>query len=181
MVSGVCGDILAGIMARMNGLISTLARVSLATAALSFPLAGCDSGNADDEHGETGEPTADCANEARADDFAIGLSKSGTAATVTFMAADPAPPAIGDNTWTVAIADVGGQPLPDATITAVTPFMPDHGHGTAVEAFATPGDNAGEFILTPVNLHMAGLWEVTLDLDLGANATDQVVFSICVE
>ncbi len=59
--------------------------------------------------------------------------------------------------------------------------MPDHGHGTPIEAAATPTQNPGEFTVTPVNLFMAGLWEVTLDIDAGAGTTDQVVFAFCVE
>jgi subtilisin family serine protease len=88
---------------------------------------------------------------------------------------------MGDNTWTVAITDVDGQPLADASFTAITPFMPDHGHGTPVEAIATATANPGEFTLTPVNLFMAGLWEVTLDIDAGGGTTDAVVFAFCVE
>jgi hypothetical protein len=156
--------------------------------ALPFALAlGCDSGKGEDDHAheaghesETGHES-DCEAETRDDEFAIGLSKSSDTVTVSFVAADPAPPAKNDNTWTVALTDAGGQPLADASITAAVPWMPDHGHGTAVEAFATATENPGEFVITPVNLHMSGLWEVTLDIEVQAGTTEQVVFAFCVE
>ena len=79
----------------------------------------------------------------------------------------------------LSVTDMGGAPL-DATIT-VTPMMPDHGHGTPVEAVVTPSaDTPGEYEISPINLFMAGLWEVTLDLDL-SEASDSVVFAFCVE
>lgn len=153
---------------------------------------GCDSNHGSDDHahthetGETGHESetgleSDCEAETRDDEFMIGLSKSGEAVTVTFVAADPAPPIKGDNSWTVALTDGGGQPLADASITTVTPWMPDHDHGTPVEALVEATANPGEFVLAPVNLFMSGLWEVTLDIDAGAGTTDQVVFAFCVE
>lgn len=172
----------------------------MATPALRFALAlplvfapgliACDSGNdhghdetageTHDGHGET-HGQADCADETRDDEFAIGLSKSSESATVSFVAADPAPPAIDDNTWTVQISDPDGQPLTDASITTVTPMMPDHGHGTPSVATVTATGNPAEFEISPVNMFMAGLWEVTLDIDLGGGTTEQVVFAFCVE
>jgi hypothetical protein len=58
--------------------------------------------------------------------------------------------------------------------------MPDHEHGTPIEAAASATGNPGEFEITPVNLFMSGLWQVTLDIEEGT-ATDEVVFAFCVE
>lgn len=154
--------------------------------ALPFALAlACDSNEGEDEHShshDTGdEHQSDCEAETRDDEFSIGLSKSSESVTVTFVAADPAPPVNGDNTWTVALTDAGGQPLVDASITSVLPWMPDHGHGTAVEAKATATENPGEFVITPIDFHMNGLWEVTLDIQVQPDTTEQVVFAFCVE
>jgi hypothetical protein len=142
-------------------------------------LLACDSQPGSDDHDhahetDTGEQS-DCEAETRDDEFMIGLSKSGASVTVTFVSADPAPPIKGDNTWTVTLSD------PTASITTVTPFMPDHEHGTAVEAVVSATANPGEFVLTPVNLFMSGLWEVTLDISTQAGTNDQVVFAFCVE
>lgn len=127
----------------------------------------------DTHHGET--HGSDCDEETRDDEFMVGLSKTGSALTVSFVSANPAPPALGDNTWTVTLSD------PDASITGATPFMPDHGHGTPVTAEVTPTGTPGEFTISPVNLFMAGLWEVTIDIITQAGTTDQVVFAFCVE
>jgi hypothetical protein len=146
--------------------------------ALTFALtsAGCDSA---DDH-DHDHDASDCAAETRDDEFAIGLSKAGTTAAITFVAADPAPPALDDNTWTVVVSDLDGQPLADASITAVIPRMPDHGHGTPIEALVSATDNPGEFTISPVNLFMAGFWEISFDLEL-AGTSEQVVFGFCVE
>lgn len=155
---------------------------------LGFGALACDDDGHDDGHAEhaheesdTHDATegethgeADCEAETRDDEFMVGLSKSGASVTVTFVSADPAPPGMGDNTWMVSLSD------PDASVTAVTPYMPDHGHGTPVEAIVNATD-PGEFTITPVNLFMAGLWEVTLDILTGAGTTEQVVFAFCVE
>lgn len=168
--------------------MSTPLRLALPFA-LVFAL-GCDTKNDEegDDHGhhheaghesETGHES-DCAAETRDDEFMIGLRKTGEQLSVTFVAADPAPPIKGDNTWTVAITDPSDQPLADANITAVTPWMPDHGHGTPIEAVVSAGDNPGEFVITPINLFMSGLWEVTLDVEVGG-ASEAIVFAFCVE
>lgn len=164
-----------------------LAALALALAAPS--LLACDQNDqADQADAEThGDDTHDthgdslCAEEQRDDEFSLGLRRSGSAVTVTFVTANPAPPAMDDNTWVVELSDLAGQPLADPSISAVTPFMPDHGHGTPIVATATATDTPGQFQLTPINLFMAGFWQVTLDIDAGGGITDQVSFGFCVE
>lgn len=182
----------------------------LATLVLLASLAlasGCDSGSGDDEqaehaeghatesesesghaeesagdtHGsETGETEGgDCAAETRDDEFAVGLSKSGSLVTATFVSSDPAPPIKGDNTWVLDFTDAQGMPLADLEI-VVTPMMPDHGHGTPINAVVTATDTAGRYEVTPVNLFMAGLWEITFDITVAGQA-DSLMFGFCVE
>lgn len=138
-------------------------------------------GETDGETGGHGETHGDegCAAETRDDEFAIGLSKSGSLVTASFVSADPAPPIKGDNTWVLAFSDDGGAPIDDLEI-VVTPTMPDHGHGTPVEAIVTPTTNPGEYSISPVNLFMAGYWEVALDVTSGEDQ-DSITFSFCVE
>jgi hypothetical protein len=131
-----------------------------------------------DEHETHGDSS--CVEEDRADEFMVGLAKSGASVTVSFVSADPAPPVRGDNTWVVAVSDASG-PLADAQISEVTPFMPDHGHGTAVSAVVSATDSPGEFEIAPINLYMVGLWEVTLAIDVGDGTHDEVMFAFCVE
>jgi hypothetical protein len=151
-------------------------------------LGTCQEDHSHDTHADTHATGTDtgtdteaegCAAETRDDEFAIGLSKSGQLVTATFVSADPALPIKGDNTWVLSITDLGGAPLDGLTI-QVTPMMPDHGHGTAVVAEVMATGNPGEYTLTPVNLFMAGYWEVTLDVTSDAGQ-DSVMFGVCVE
>lgn len=181
----------------------TVTRWLLLASLTTFGLSACDKGedgedaHADDGHpatetgahetgetgthetGETGE-AGDCAAETRDDAFAIGLNKSGSLIQASFVSANPAPPIKGDNTWVIEFDDLQGEPLSGATVTAL-PMMPDHGHGTAVNAVVTALEQPGRFEITPVNLFMTGYWEITLDVTLAGGEVDSVVFGFCVE
>jgi hypothetical protein len=186
---------------------TTLAALALLA---SLALAsGCDSGSGDDEHADhdehaeghatsesesghaeesagdthgsaTGETEGgDCAAETRDDAFAVGLSKSGSLVTATFVSSDPAPPIKGDNTWVLDFTDAQGMPLVDVEM-VVIPMMPDHGHGTPINAVVTATETPGRYEVTPVNLFMAGYWEITFDLTVAGQA-DALMFGFCVE
>lgn len=124
-----------------------------------------------------------CAAEKRADSFAVGLEKAGDAGALDFkmMTADPAPPARGDNVWQFQLssmsAGVVGGGVAGASLT-VTPFMPDHQHGTPIQVEITD-KGAGAYELAPVNLWMPGLWETTITAT-SASSTDQAVFRFCI-
>ena len=139
-------------------------------------------------HGGTPGPDADeglaCIASGRGDTFVVGLEHAGAGGMLDFklMSATPAPPAFSDNTWIIQInsmsGGVVGAPATGATIT-VTPFMPDHQHGTLrvnIEALSTPG----QYKLTPINMWMAGLWETTIDVQVGA-VHDSVVYRFCIQ
>jgi hypothetical protein len=159
----------------------------------SLALLGCDSGSDDDgddgqaehasdsteTHGETGSESV-CAVETRDDDFAIGLSKSSSLVGATFVSANPAPPIKGDNTWVLDLTDANGAPLTGLTIVAV-PMMPDHNHGTPINAVVTELEQPGRYEITPVNLFMTGYWETTLDVTLAGGEQDSLMFGFCVE
>lgn len=144
--------------------------------------AGATGSTGDTGASETGphdETATGCAAEDRDDTFAIGLSKSGVTVTATFVSADPAPPIKGDNTWVLSFADAMGAPLDGLTI-SVVPMMPDHGHGTPVVAEVSPTGNPGEYQVTPVNLFMAGYWQVDFELST-TDMQDTLMFGFCVE
>ena len=122
-----------------------------------------------------------CETETRDDEFVVGLTKPGAMEKLQFAltSAMPAPPSRGDNTWTLQLDGAAG-PMSSAAIT-VTPFMPDHQHGTpitvGVEAMPTPG----QYKLTPINMWMPGLWEVTISASAGEPPVeDSVVFRFCI-
>jgi hypothetical protein len=159
-------------------MIRTKSTAGLGALALAaFMMApGCGDDGHDHEH------VASCDDEPRAEAYVAGLEKVGTAVKVQLTSV-PAPPAKGDNTWTILVTDLQDQPLDGLTIDA-TPFMPDHGHGTPLQETVTPGTAAGEYVLAPVNLWMPGFWEVTLDLTgTGPNGAidDQVTYLVCID
>lgn len=125
-----------------------------------------------------------CEIEMRDEEFVAGMEKVG-AEGITFrlVSSSPAPPARFDNTWVLELVDAGGAPLAGAEV-EVEPFMPDHNHGTSIDAEVTE-DTAviGRYTLDPVNLFMPGVWEVTIRATpAGGTAADrdEAVFTFCV-
>jgi len=115
------------------------------------------------------------------DVFAPGLVLAGAKGQVkvTLLQSEPQVLSKGDHQWRVMVSNANGAAMPDAVL-AVTPFMPEHNHGTTVAAAVTKGAVPGEFVLNPVNLFMVGLWRVTIDVTDQA-AEDSVVFRVCVK
>jgi hypothetical protein len=152
-------------------------------ALLSISALGCSSSSGH-VHGDGGDPDAEqfipCTNDPRADHYAPGLEKVGPMGRlkVVLLSSDPGPPIKGTNTWTVRVEDMGA-PQTGASM-KITPFMPDHGHGTSVKASATALTDPGQYQVMPLYLYMAGLWQITLEVTTPA-AKDSVVFSICIE
>ena len=142
-------------------------------------LAGCGS-SAPAPDGSIECTTAD----PRADTFVVGLDKHGPAGALDFqlMSATPAPPARGDNAWILQLnamsAGVIGSPVSGATM-MVTPFMPDHQHGTPIPVVVTPMATAGQYKVSPVNMWMPGYWETTIQAVNGPSS-DAAVFKFCI-
>jgi hypothetical protein len=147
-------------------------------ALLAMGLAACGGGTGDDVDAEE---SVNCAL-LEADQFVLGFEKAGQNGVLDFkiMSATPAPPARQDNAWSVQInAIAGGAAATGATIT-VTPFMPAHGHGAGKTVTVTPSaTDPGRYDLTPINLWMPGVWEVTTNVSSAAG-NDKVVFKFCI-
>ena len=151
---------------QLAGLMSLLAATAL--------LAACDDGQ---------EPMdeVNCALEDRAQSYVAGLIGEGaTEIEITLLESVPGPPAKGDSTWRIQVMDGAGTPLSGLTVT-VTPYMPDHGHGTPIPAEVTELADPGQYEVAPVNLWMPGLWEVNIEVTDGAALTDAATFSFCIE
>lgn len=145
-------------------------------AAVLSSLVAC-GGEDDDLYTDAG--TYNCAAETRAEAFLAGMTKTGAGGVeVTLTSAAPAPPARGDNTWSLSI-QYQGAPAADAAVT-VTPFMPDHRHGSPITPVVTPSATAGDYDVTPVNLWMPGLWEITVGATPTGGTQDSVVFRFCI-
>jgi len=142
-------------------------------------VAACGSGSA--------APDADeglaCVEAKRGEDYHVNLEHPGAKGQLDFVltSATPAPPGFSDNTWVVQInamsAGVVGAPAANASLT-VTPFMPDHAHGT-LRVDVQPMPDAGQYKLSPITLWMAGLWEITIDATAGA-ARDSTIYRFCI-
>jgi hypothetical protein len=121
-----------------------------------------------------------CEAETRKDTLVAGLHKHGAANVLDFTLTSitPSPPARGDNTWVVQLTATSGSPVADATVT-MTPFMPDHGHGTPIKVNAVALPIAGQYQLSPINVWMPGYWEATIHASQGST-NDSAVFKFCI-
>jgi hypothetical protein len=152
--------------------------VSVGSIALVSLVAACGGPEGDDE--------VDCSMVTGTDTFVVGLDKPGAGGTLDFqlMSADPAPPARDDNTWIVQLSSMAsgvvGAPIDGATF-AVTPFMPEHQHGSPIRVEITPvAGQVGQYTLSPVNMWMPGVWETTIMATSG-DTSDKAVYRFCIE
>lgn len=142
--------------------------------ALTLFAAACSSDGGHDD-----EPTVNCAEETRDEEFVAGMQKLGTNGKIMFTLVEgtPAPPARGDNTWTIQLTSQGAAAPVTGASMLVTPHMPDHTH-TPITDPGTAMPEAGKYS-APVNMWMPGLWQTTIQANAGAD-TDKVVFAFCV-
>lgn len=118
-----------------------------------------------------------CAKDTRKDVFTAGLSKQGAGLTVKIVESTPSPPQKGTNTMTLEIADGAGQPLDGATV-VVTPWMPDHAHGSALVPVVTPM-SGGRYAVTKLYYPMPGLWQVTVSVQVPGATAQEIRFNFC--
>ena len=132
-----------------------------------------------------GEEPVDCVKETSDDELLIGFSRPGENGlyTFTFTSLSPSPPVRLLNEWTLSIMSTSSPaaPLAMTETLAMTPYMPAHGHGAGVDVDISPMPTAGEFKFSTINLHMPGIWDVTVEVDPGAGSSyDKVVFKPCI-
>jgi len=166
----------------MSGLrtLSSAASASVALLACAALLSACSGdGGGEGTSGSSGTTTA-CAQDTRKDVYTAGLSKK-TAGTlsVKIMEATPAPPAKLTNAMTLQVLDGGGLPVDGASV-SVVPFMPDHGHGSAVKPSVSP-KGGGVYEVANLYYPMPGLWRVTVTIQLPNAAPQDVAFSFCID
>jgi hypothetical protein len=142
------------------------------------PDAGSSSADDGVDLGDGPDPEpVDCGG--AAEDFMLGKSKATPdgVLTVAIVAAEPAPPRVGSNAWTVLLSDASGVAMTGADVT-FTGWMPEHGHGLSSVPLTRELDG-GRYEIRPINLFMPQLWEfgvvVTQD-----EQRDIVRFSFCV-
>jgi hypothetical protein len=155
---------------------------------LGIPVAlalGCTSSHGAADASDAGDteagPSVSCAKDSRIDTYVANLTKASADGSlkVTLVSSDPAPPARGTNTWTMKLANGTGAPISGAAL-SIASLMPDHGHGSSVDAVVTDQGN-GVYSVAPVDLFMPGVWRVTFSIpgpDGGVSPTVAYFFSI---
>ncbi len=151
-------------------------------AVLAVLVGGCTS-DAPENDGAAGSLSGDvsCAADPRVDAFRQGMSKTGERGVLSFqlLTSEPAPPAKGDNAFELRITDENDEPV-DVALT-VELSMPDHGHGSPVAPKI--GFEDEKFRVAPLDLFMAGVWQIDLFAASGDDATpvDAARFFFCIE
>jgi hypothetical protein len=143
-------------------------------APLSLVLAACSPSSGPGVGGTTA-----CRGDGRADTYVAGLERAAGPTKLRIVDARPAPPLKGQNTWVLEVLDATGKPVDGAAV-AVTPFMPDHGHGSAVtpEVRAIGG---GRYEVTKLYLAMAGLWEMTVTVTPPGGEPQKAAYTFCLD
>jgi hypothetical protein len=124
-------------------------------------------------------PPNTCAKETRAPAYSAGETFTGAAnVTIALMDAMPAPPAQGDNTWTLDVKGPDGNPITDATITLAQRMVDHNGHpGPKTATITSLG--GGSYEAKPVGFSMTGYWENIFDVKT-ATLEDKVDVKVCV-
>lgn len=144
-------------------------------ALLLLSALGCSKGVGLGDTGATSTLPIGCDDGAPPDDYVAGIARktADQVYTLTMSSADPAPPDVGKNRWTV-------QTSPSAAgAVRVRPWMPLHGHGTSPEWYEATASGA-DWVFEDIDLFMPGLWELRFTVD----STDQdtgALFRFCLE
>ncbi|MCE9574512.1 MAG: FixH family protein [Deltaproteobacteria bacterium] len=122
----------------------------------------------------------DCTNDPRVTAYAADMAVVGSQGQITFtlVAADPAPPGRGLNSWMVELSDASG-PVAGAAL-VVTPYMPEHQHPAGTLPVVTE-PAAGHYMIDMINLWMPGVWQTTIEATPAGGTKDVAVFGFCVK
>lgn len=159
---------------RHPGWVAALAALGLGVAP---GLGGCGGSSAGDAGNIDAGYILTCQNDSRVTPYANGLTATALdqQLVVTFLSADPDPPAANLNAWAVKIADGSGKPLPSLPLT-VKLFMPDMYHGA--NSPWVDGGAGGSYQISEINLFMPGIWQITFQVDADGGDSAQVDFCI---
>lgn len=163
------------------------ARVGLLVAA-AFGYVGCNDGT----KASAAEPDSsvpDAASDTMTDlcggrgaDLGALMLESEQGRTWTLVEREPERTVVGDQSWVFEVSNEQGEPWQGvADQIVVTPFMPDHGHGTAVVVHVEEVAS-GKYRLVPVNLRMPGYWLITITApaSFADGGADELQFGVCV-
>jgi YtkA-like len=156
--------------------------------ALATCLASCHanpddaSSHVDERHpgDEAGQEDANCGDRGKPlSGVVLTPEDDSIDARLALISATPSEPIVGNNSWLFELT-VDGEPASGlAAAVSVTPFMPDHGHGTPT-IVRTEEVETGRYKFEPVHTRMAGYWEVTVLVDAPVGQLSFVV-KVCVD
>jgi hypothetical protein len=123
--------------------------------------------------------------------YTAGQTEAGDSGHFNFelVSIDPTPPEKGENTFTLYLSDVNGNPAEEAVV-IITPFMGAHGHGTSPSKFTATAAGDGNYTSPAIDLFMAGVWDITFEANLAPDETDtgstetisdSATFAFCLE
>lgn len=158
-----------GLVARSSSTVKLLLAVSALVVGCSSNSTGTDTPTPAPTTTDTSTtPTVSCENDPRVDTYVANIEKtSPSGMRVTLVSSDPAPPIRGTNNWVLRVENAPS----DIT---VTPFMPDHGHGTSVKP-TLESTGAGSWNIKNLYFFMPGVWRITV-----SSGTDSAQFFFCV-
>ena len=147
--------------------------IALLAAAL-FVACGGSSSSGGDDAGEV-----NCQNDPRVLTYAPNVSVTSTAGGTKYaLVSSPAPPAKGNDTWTLHVTNASsGQPMAGLNL-GIKTLMPDHGHGSPTTPAITD-KGGGDYTVTPLYLFMPGVWQITFFPS--ATPADTAAFMFCVQ
>ena len=125
-----------------------------------------------------------CQNDSRVMAYApnVSVNSTGGMLKLTLVQANPAPPAVGTNDWTVRATNMSGQAIANLVL-SIDPrtgvFMPDHGHGPSVYPQVTANGD-GSFAVSLLDFFMPGVWRITFNATTDTGAADTAIFYFCV-
>ncbi len=122
-----------------------------------------------------------CSRDTRAELYVAGIEKKATTLTVKIVSASPAPPSKETNAWTIEVTDNATKAAITTAQITVTPFMPDHAHGSSHTPKVTES-GAGKYEVNDIYYMMPGLWRTTVSVvRQGGVAAEDGVFNFCVD
>src|SRR5919201_1147657 len=150
-------------------------RSTITVLALALSIAAC-GGSSNGGSADSGD-VVNCQSDPRVLTYSPPVTIQSQAKTMKFTLnqSSPAPPARGTDTWKIHVTDANGAALSNLTLTA-KPFMPDHGHGPAVNS-SVSNDGNGDYTVRDLYFFMPGVWQVTFTAQ---GSTDSAVFMFCV-
>jgi hypothetical protein len=101
-----------------------------------------------------------CSNDSRVSTYMANMTvNSKNAGIKVSLVSSPAPPAKGNNVWTLHVTNASGTAMSGLSLGYGT-IMPDHGHGSPISSPKITDKGGGDYDVNPVDLFMPGVWHV---------------------